>query len=330
MSLSGRWRTACLATIAGAMMGVVSGQEPGETVQTFRAGVDVAILRLTVRNPDNRLVTNLERDDFRVLVDGQPAEIVAFAVETKPLAIALMINTWMDILPYDRLRGIGYALVDALLPGDVLVVGSFAQEIAISPWLTSDRAVLRRVIGEELWGGNGNPLGTAVDVATNALSSSSQRRVVMMVGSHLPPYCFQMVGVPCTSEKDAEAKAIATGVRVYGIRLDLPGFDDNVSRAYPGFGTYFGNKRQGTVKSPDDSVLRMARDTAGGYLKLAGRAGGNDDLEAAMSAVTEELRREYVIGFKPVAADGQRHTVRVQVTTRGLTAQMKPASADEK
>jgi hypothetical protein len=82
------WWSSCLATIAAAMAVVVSGQQaPGEVVETFRAGVDISTIALTVRNPYGRLITDLNRDDFRVLVDRRPVPIVAFSKESQPLTV---------------------------------------------------------------------------------------------------------------------------------------------------------------------------------------------------------------------------------------------------
>ena len=39
---------------------------------TFRAGVETVVVSATVRDSRNRLVTTLEREDFRLSVDGRP------------------------------------------------------------------------------------------------------------------------------------------------------------------------------------------------------------------------------------------------------------------
>jgi hypothetical protein len=87
-----------------------------------------------------------------------------------------MIHTWMDVVPYARLRSIGHALVNALGPNDQGAIGSFSQEVAISPFITSDHRPLHRVVDEELWGGNGNPLGSAVYLAASGISTARPRR----------------------------------------------------------------------------------------------------------------------------------------------------------
>jgi hypothetical protein len=49
-----------------------------------------------------------------------------------------------------------------------------------------------------------------------------------------------------------------------------------------------------------------------------------DDVQREMTAVIDELRREYVIGFQAPPRDAKQHTTKVELTRPGLTAQPKP------
>src|SRR5574338_1434211 len=82
------------AVLPALTSGAGSAQEP-ET-NTFRAGVEVLRLPVTVRGPDDRLVTGLSRDDFRVFVGGRPTAIDVFSDRTQALAVGLLFNTWTD------------------------------------------------------------------------------------------------------------------------------------------------------------------------------------------------------------------------------------------
>ena len=67
-----------LSLVASTAIGVSAGQDSSPPV-TFRAGVELVRLAVTVRENSGRLITDLTRDDFQIVVDRTPAEIRLFA-----------------------------------------------------------------------------------------------------------------------------------------------------------------------------------------------------------------------------------------------------------
>src|SRR5579884_1994581 len=60
----------------------------------FAVKVNLVRLLVTVRDPAGALVTNLRKDDFRVLDDGIPQEIALFEQNTSvPLSVAVLLDT---------------------------------------------------------------------------------------------------------------------------------------------------------------------------------------------------------------------------------------------
>ena len=79
-----------------------------------------------------------------------------------------------------RMRDVGRALVDALEPAEFAAVGTYALEIAISPFATSDRAVLQRVLNEEIWPGHMHtPVSPAVAAMIRAMPKDRGKPVVV-------------------------------------------------------------------------------------------------------------------------------------------------------
>ena len=149
------------AFLIGAMVVTAHVQEP-----VFRAGTRIVPIYATVTGPDGRLLPNLVKDDFTVLDDGQPRPISVFS--NQPTAI-VGLAMW-DVSPaldknHLRARAAARALVDALWADDRLRFGTFSgQEFALSPLLTGDKAVLRRVVDEEVWfSDHGTPIWSALD-----------------------------------------------------------------------------------------------------------------------------------------------------------------------
>jgi hypothetical protein len=84
-----------------------------------------------------------------------------------------------------RIRELGGALVDALEPVDQAFIGTFAIEIALSAFVTSDHAILHRVLREEVRPAHrSNFVGNAVEVALASLPRTAIVSAVRVVGRH--------------------------------------------------------------------------------------------------------------------------------------------------
>ncbi len=81
------WHSACLS----------AAQEP-----TFRSGSRVVPSYVTVVDANNRLVTDLTRDDFEVLDNGRPQDITIFDNEVRPFTVVVMLDTSVSMT--DRLE----------------------------------------------------------------------------------------------------------------------------------------------------------------------------------------------------------------------------------
>src|SRR2546423_12062451 len=65
---------------------VASGQ------QTFRTGVDVTGITVSVRDMDGHLVTDLTRDDFDIYEDGEKQPLTQFTHERVPVSLGVLLD----------------------------------------------------------------------------------------------------------------------------------------------------------------------------------------------------------------------------------------------
>src|SRR5919198_1309769 len=130
----------------------------------FRGTGDAVKVFVTVTDRDGRLVTTLTRDDFEVRDDGRPQPITIFDNTPQPVRLIEMLDVSGSMegnLPL--LRAASDQLFARLRPDDLVRVGSFGQQIAISPRFTHDFVELRRSLPEfippdaptPLWRGGG-------------------------------------------------------------------------------------------------------------------------------------------------------------------------------
>ncbi len=283
-----------IAVLGGLGAIVVPAQSQAPT--RFVARTDTVSVYATVRDRDGRLVPDLTRDDFEVRDSGRPVEITVFSNEVQPITVVILLD--MSGSMADRLLRVqegALHFIRALRPADRARIATFGDEIAISPWLTSDKARLERVLLEELWPGGKTPLWGALDASLASLEAEPGRRVVLTL-----------------------TDGVATGV--------LPGYaarQDQVER-HTLDGDYMlyaiGLAR---VTLTPQIFLRPALDLA--LVRLVERTGGahfalstNDDLEATFSRVAEELRRQYLIGFVGTGPDGSTRKIDVRARNRDL------------
>jgi VWFA-related protein len=277
---------------------------------TFRSGVAMVPVYATVRDASGHLITDLAKEDFRILDNGRLADVAVFSNDPQPLRVAIMLDTSQSMhgdvtRPWLMRRSAVLAFVDALGPNDRASVGTFGLEIAVGAKLTRDRQEIARVLDEEVWVGGGTPLWQAIRAATTALSHESGRRVVLMVTDG-----EDTGGLPAFpgGRGDAERQALAQDTMVYAI-------------AFRG------------IRTLTDELRNLAEATGGGYFVFKtvtaprdanGLLGGQDlpadtDLAEIFGRMIEELRHQYQLGFVPATLDGKMHTLDVGVTRAGLT-----------
>jgi Ca-activated chloride channel family protein len=256
----------------------------------FRSSVSSVAVYATVSDRSGRLVTDLTRDDFTVRDNGRPVDISLFSNDPQPITVAVMLDMSGSMLSrFQRVRNSTIEFIEALLPADRAQIGTFGDEVSVSPMLTSDKAVLMRVLHQELWPGGATPLWNALDAAMMALSKESGRRVVLALTDGGDSCIFRR----CSSFDDVQKRAVREGFMVYAIGMERPGLASE--------------------------IVELAEETGGGHYEIK----ADDDLTSTFIRIADELRRQYLIGFAPLERDGRMHRLDVAVRRNGLTVRAR-------
>ena len=258
----------------------------------------------TVRGPDGRLVTDLEKDAFEIFDNGAAVDITLFRRDAEPLTVAVMIDTsWSMTRPaiWDVRQGV-LAFFQTLTPGDRASLGTFGAQIAVGPRLTNDIAEFSRVLAEEVWVGGGTPFWQALSESIESIAKEPNRRVVLVYSDGL-----DSGSLPNWNGNRSRVfrEAIEADCLVYVVRPDLRAPDERRSR---------------------EAILPLLDATGGGYLDLS----VSRDMVGTFSRVAEELRHQYQLGFVPNVHDGKVHRIEVRLRGGGLTAQARKAYLAEK
>ena len=288
-----RWTFSGSATVGVSVLlaAHLSAQQP-----TFRSGTQVVSLFATVLDAENRLVPDLTQDNFEVLDNDKPQQLVVFHSENLPITAIVMLDTSGSMTgTIALLKAAAEQFVIRLLPQDKATVGAFNDKIELNAGFTNNRDKLVSQV-KDLDYGNGTRLFDAISESLDALKGVEGRRVILV-----------FTDGDDTSSRIGRGtvldRARADEVMIYAIGLQSEYFD----------GAHM-------VRSKPDSGLRkLADETGGGYFELKKTA----DLGPTFSRVAQELHSQYVLGFEAKQLDGKVHKLAVKMKQPGMTARAR-------
>jgi len=290
-------------------------EPPLNSKQSIRQNVNLVDVLFTVLNKQNKIVADLNRDNFKVFDDGAEQDIRFFNRQTDmPLRVGLLMDTSNSIR--DRLKFEQQAAIDFLYnvirrDKDQAFLMTVDDDPELVQGFTGDLDALRQVILKQRAGG-GTALYDAVYQACQQLL-----KLPPVVGD--PDKDMRPVLVVISDGDDnlsrhsrGEALEIATraGIVIYTISTSTNWIltDQEVGQGDPSNRKY--------MKDEGDKVLQQFSDDSGGRAFFPYRV---DDLAQSFAYIGDELRSQYSLAYVPMRpADGKFHRIRVDVNTKNL------------
>jgi Ca-activated chloride channel homolog len=283
-----------------------SEQNPGRITQT----VSLVDVLFTVLNRRNRLVPDLEKNDFKIWDDKAPQSIRYFSRQTDlPLRIGLLMdtsNSIRDRLKFEQDAATSFLFSVIRRTKDQAFVMTFDDEPSILQSFTDDAGRLRDEIVKTRAGG-----GTAV---YDAIYTACDKEL-----SHPPrppgdqPDVVRRVMIVISDGDDnlsthTRAEAIEMAQR-YSVVI----YTISTSTQWI----------QLSQTNPDKLADRKTHLTEGDKIlaDLAGETGGRaffpyhvDDLDQSFQDIGDELRNQYSIAYIPTNSilDGKYHRIRIE------------------
>jgi Ca-activated chloride channel family protein len=164
-------------------------QGPDLQRPSFRAGVEIVSLNVTVSDATNRYVTDLEPSEFSIFEDGVKQEVSFFSRRQQPIALSLLLDSsasMEDKLP--TLQTAASNFVRRLKPNDIAQVIDFDSKVEIRQGFTGNQTELESAIGRMSSGGS-TSLHNAIYIAlkelrkVRAVSEEDVRRQALIVFS---------------------------------------------------------------------------------------------------------------------------------------------------
>ncbi len=255
----------------------------------FKTEVDEVALHATVVDANNRLVTDLQRNDFQVFEDGQPQKITSFRREDIPVAMGIVIDnsgSMRDKRPSVNAAAIN--LVKASNPQDKVFVVNFNEEYFLDQDYTASIPKLEDAL-QRIEARGGTALYDATVASADHLKKSGplEKRVLLVVTD---------------GEDNASRETLEQAIR----RLQ----GQNGPTVY-------------TIGLLGDEHSRRAKRA---LREMAEETGGEaffpkdlSEVNAITTQIAHDIRNQYTIVYKPSKpqSEGGYRTVKVEANAKG-------------
>jgi len=291
--------TSLAAAVALVLVGIGHAQVP-----SFRSGVDVVSLNVTVTDEAQRYVTDLEQPNFLVFEDGVKQELTFFTRSQLPIALALLLDTsasMEDKIATAQEAAVGFA--KRLRTQDVAQVIDFDSRATIVQTFTNDAAALEKAIRGTAAGGS-TSMYNAIYIALKEMkkvkvsSTDEIRRQAIVVLSDGEDTSSLL---PFEEVLDL-AKRSETSIYTIGIRSREPGGLRGFKEA--------------------EFVLRQLAQETGGRSFFPSTV---NELPAIYGLISDELSAQYTLGYssKNPRRDGAWRRVVVRTDRQNTVARTK-------
>jgi len=270
----------------------------------YRVGVDIVSLNVTVTDAARRYVGDLNRDDFVVLEEGAPQNVVFFRKTDVPLALALLLDTSASMeqaLATAQEAAIGFAR--QLGPADVAMLIDFDSKVQVLAHFTSDRRELEEAVRRTMAGGS-TSLYNAVYVALKELSrikledeqQGLRRRAIVLL-----------------SDGEDTSSLVS-----FDELLDLASRSDTMIYTI-GLGSADSSGRR-TFQDAQFVLRRLAQQTGGrAFFPQAAK-----DLAGVYGEIRDELSSQYLLAYESGSQkNGQWRRVNVRVNRPNVTVRAR-------
>jgi Ca-activated chloride channel family protein len=278
---------------------------PAQRETTFRSGIDLVALNVTVTDASNRYLTDLMAEDFLVYENGVKQEIGYVSRTNLSLSVSLLLDSSASM--DDKMRTTQEAasgFVQSLRPEDQAQVIDFDSRVNVLAPFTSSKADLEKAIASTVAGGS-TSLYTAIYIALRELKKTEtrgtedlRRRAVIVLSdgedtSSLVSY----------DEVLELAKRTETAVYAIGIRSKEP-------------------TGSGRGSGQADFALRQLTTQTGGRVFFPTSA---DELKAIYALISQELSSQYLVGYtsSDQKRDGAWRRINVRTSRPGATARTR-------
>jgi Ca-activated chloride channel family protein len=271
---------------------------------SFRAGVDLVSLNVTVTDGSGRYVLNLDQKNFQVFEDGAQQEITFFNRTNLPIALSILLDTSASMEDkLDTAQEAATGFVSKLRPQDLAQVIDFDSRVTVAQPFTSSVTDLGAAVRKTTAGGS-TSLHNAIYIALKELkkiqargTDEIRRQAIVVLSDGEDTSSLVSFDEVLELAKRSETAIYAIGLR--GRETDrVRGFNEA------------------------DFVLRQLTQETGGRVFFPKQIG---ELANVYGQISEELSSQYTLGYtsRNPKRDGAWRRLIVRTDIPSATARTK-------
>lgn len=287
---------------------------PGESDEVVRVETNLTNIFFTAADSNKRFISELKKEDIRVLEDGQPQEIFTFQQNIDlPLSIAILIDTSQSeerTLPDEKEAARAFLEAVVRPSKDEAAVVSFTGEVTLEQGFTGNIDRIRRAIERVEFVPPSGYIGRGVVVGgTPPISDTNQ---IMAGGTALWDAVWATSNELLSDSAENTRRAI----------ILLTDGVDTVSQVKMHDAVERAQKSDALVYAVGIGDSYMGGVDEGSLKKLAERTGGRayfprseKELRAAFAQIQRDLREQYLVAYSPSnkARDGSYRRIQIEV-----------------
>jgi len=268
-------------------------QEPPVSSFQDEVSVGLVLVPVVVRSGEG-YAKNLDREDFRLLVEGRPVAIESFERRSDAPASVILLQDLSGSMAtggkLEQSREVARFFLDKALPGDEFSIATFAgDQLQVDVPFTTNLGTLREA--SDRWEAYGTTaLHDAVaHVPQISLEGRNPKRFAVLV----------------TDGVDNASRLTPEQARLVVQQAQLPTYVLGMRSGSP----YELSTEGKRVYRYADVLNMLALGTGGRYYSIS----GPEDLQAALTAILDDVRHQYVLGFDTGDGAVKFRTLKVEV-----------------
>jgi Ca-activated chloride channel family protein len=281
---------------------LIVAQDPEQAGdEILRVRTDLVSIPIRVLEKDNRPVIGLDRNDFRLTVDGQVVTADYFSAGAQTLSLLFALDQSGSIREViSQQRQAALDLFSRFAPRSRVAVVRFDDHAYVIAPFGRSREEAERAFVFTPPRNHRTAIFDSVEDCLELFTQRSQmpgdRRIIVLISD----------GLDTSSKQRADAiiqKARSLGVSIYAIQIGLFGVSEGrfaLRRPSKGF-RELGDKSGGTYFLVGDSKTVLKAESA-------------VDLAPVFQAIENDLTSQYLLGFYPTDLwrDGREHAIKVE------------------
>ncbi len=259
----------------------------GPITPVIKKKVDLVLVPVTITDQSDRVITGLDKQNFKIYENKRQQEIQHFSSEDVPISVGIILDTSGSMKSkMARAKEAVQEFCKAANPQDEFFMITFANQPNLVGNFTTDPEQLERELFLVGTGGR-TALLDAIYLGLNKMRQAKQPRRALLIisdgGDNRSRY----------TEHEVTSQVKEADVMVYAIGIYDHTFPTQEEALGPVLLSSIANVSGGEAFSVDDP----------------------DDLPAIASHVGQQLRNQYVLGYRPenIPRDGKWHKIRVKL-----------------